>query len=158
MHTNCTTRFKNVIFRHHYGTRKNSSCIETEQCYLCRVLHFNRQNLMLITSPNYQATAYDTYWKYLTEHWKILWDVPTIFFSVTPSSGKPTPELCFLPEVLRWIFFPNSAAAIHPRIEHPTFQLRGGLSVAAPTKCSSPMPTYQVMLWCSVGVLLRNQW
>jgi len=51
---------KNVIFRHHY-IGKNSSSIETEQCYLCRVLHFNRQNLMLITPPNDQAPAYGTY-------------------------------------------------------------------------------------------------
>jgi len=41
---------------------KNSG-IETEQCYLCR-----SQNLMLITPPNDQATAYGTYWKYLAEH------------------------------------------------------------------------------------------
>jgi len=26
-----------------------------------------------------------------------------------------------------------------------------------PTKCSSPMPRCQVMLWCAVGALLRNQ-
>jgi len=45
-------RFKNVIFRHHYVMQKNSSCIETEQRYLCRVLHFNRQNSMLISSPD----------------------------------------------------------------------------------------------------------
>jgi len=29
--------------------------------YLCRVLYFNRQNLMLITPPNDQATSYGTY-------------------------------------------------------------------------------------------------
>jgi len=34
--------FKNVIFRHHYVKQKNSSCVETEQRYLFRVLHFNR--------------------------------------------------------------------------------------------------------------------
>jgi len=28
---------------------KNSRCIEIEQSYLCRVLYFNRLNLMLIT-------------------------------------------------------------------------------------------------------------
>jgi len=42
-------RFKNVIFRHHYVMQKNSSSAETEQRYLCRVLHFNRQKLMLIS-------------------------------------------------------------------------------------------------------------
>jgi len=47
---------------------EKSSCTETEQCYLCRVLHFNRQNLMLINPPNDQATAYGTSWKYLAEH------------------------------------------------------------------------------------------
>ena len=54
-HANTPTpllRFKNVIYRHHYVMQKNSSCIETEQRYLCRVLHFNRQNLMLISPPN----------------------------------------------------------------------------------------------------------
>ena len=32
-------RFKNVIFRHHYVMQKNSSCIDTEKSYLCKVLH-----------------------------------------------------------------------------------------------------------------------
>ena len=67
-HINCTPRFKNVIFRHHSVIQKNSSYIETEQCYLFRVTHFNHQNLMLITPPNDQAIAYGTYWKYLAEH------------------------------------------------------------------------------------------
>jgi len=31
--------------------QKNSRCTETEQSYLCRVLNFNRQNLMLISLP-----------------------------------------------------------------------------------------------------------
>jgi len=46
-HANTPTalpRFKNVVFRHHYVMQKNSLCTETEQGYLCRVLHFNRQN------------------------------------------------------------------------------------------------------------------
>jgi len=54
-HTNTPTalpRFKNVISRHHYVMQKNGSCIETEQRYLCRVLHFNRQNSMWIRPPN----------------------------------------------------------------------------------------------------------
>jgi len=38
--------------------QKNSSCIETDKSYLCKVLHFNRQNLMLIGPPNDWATAY----------------------------------------------------------------------------------------------------
>ena len=51
-HANTPTalpRFKNVIFRHRYVMQKNNRSIETEQRYLCRVLHFNRQNLMLIS-------------------------------------------------------------------------------------------------------------
>jgi len=31
--------------------------MEIEQRYLCRVLHFNRQNLMLISPPNDQASV-----------------------------------------------------------------------------------------------------
>jgi len=48
------SRFKNFIFRHywHCAVQKNSHSIETEQRYLCRILHFNRQNLMLISPPN----------------------------------------------------------------------------------------------------------
>jgi len=46
------SRFKNVILRHDYVKQKNSSCIETEQRSLCRIFHFNRQNLMLISLPN----------------------------------------------------------------------------------------------------------
>jgi len=42
-------RLKNVIFRCHYVMQKNSRCTETEQLSLCRVLHFNRQNLMFIS-------------------------------------------------------------------------------------------------------------
>jgi len=48
-HANTPTplpRFNNVIFRHHYVMQKNSSCIVTEERYLCRV-HFNGQNSML---------------------------------------------------------------------------------------------------------------
>ena len=58
----------NVIFRHHYVMQKNSSCIETEKSYLCQVLHFNRQNLMLIGPPNDWAATYCSYWKYPTGH------------------------------------------------------------------------------------------
>jgi len=48
------SRFTNVLFRHHwhYAMQKNVSSIEFEQRNLCRVLHFNRQNLMLINPPN----------------------------------------------------------------------------------------------------------
>jgi len=45
-HENAPTalsRFKIVVFRHYDGMQKNSSCIETEKSYLCKVLHFNRQ-------------------------------------------------------------------------------------------------------------------
>jgi len=52
---------REVIFRDHYVMQKNSSCIETEKSYLCKVLHFNRQNLMMINSPTDWATAYVSY-------------------------------------------------------------------------------------------------
>jgi len=70
-HVNTPTalsRFKMVIFRHHYVMQKNSRCIETEQRYLCRVLHFIHQNLKLISPPNDQATAYGAFWKDATEY------------------------------------------------------------------------------------------
>jgi len=79
--------------------------------------------------------------------------------SVTASSGKPTPELGFLPGRLRWTLFPKSATAIHsvavdrplnPPIERRTSHRR-------PTNRSSPMPRCQVMLWCAVGALLKKQ-
>jgi len=59
-HENAPTalsRFKNGIFWHHYVMQKNSSYIETEKSYLCKVLHPNRQNL-LIGPPNDWVTAY----------------------------------------------------------------------------------------------------
>jgi len=40
--------------------QKNSSCIETDKSYIYKVLHFNRQNL-LIGPPNGWATAYGSY-------------------------------------------------------------------------------------------------
>jgi len=65
-YTNCITPVQEVMFRHHYVMQKHSSCIETEKSYPCKVLHFNRQNL--IFSPNDWAIAYGSYWKYPTEH------------------------------------------------------------------------------------------
>jgi len=50
-----------VIFRHPYILQKSSSSIETEQSQLSRVLHFNSQNLILISSPNDQAAACGAY-------------------------------------------------------------------------------------------------
>jgi len=55
------SRFKDIIFRHDYVIQKNSSFIETEQSLLFQVLHFNRQKLILISTPNDQATAFGTY-------------------------------------------------------------------------------------------------
>jgi len=104
------SRFKNVIFRHHYVMQKNSRCTETEKSFLCKVLHFNSQNLMLIGPPNDWATAYSSYWKYLTEHSKIAWDVPrNVFFIIlaTAISGMPAPEICFLPEQFRLTNLPK---------------------------------------------------
>jgi len=53
-HTNCTTALQERYFptQLRHGMQKNSHCIETEQRDLCRVIHFNRQNLMLINPPN----------------------------------------------------------------------------------------------------------
>ena len=67
-HIRCTTRFKNIIFRHHYVMQKNTNCFETDKSHLCKALHFNRQNLMLLGPPNDWATAYGSCWKYPTEH------------------------------------------------------------------------------------------
>jgi len=36
-----------------------------------------------------------------------------LLFVVTASSGKPAPDLSFLPGRLRWTLFPKSATAIH---------------------------------------------
>jgi len=56
--TTLLSRFKNVIFGHRYITQKSNSSVETEQSQLSRVLHFNRQNLILISPPNDQAGAW----------------------------------------------------------------------------------------------------
>jgi len=40
--------------------QKNNSCIETVKSYLCKVLHFNRQNF-LIGPLNDWAIAYGSY-------------------------------------------------------------------------------------------------
>jgi len=40
--------------------QKNSICIDTEQRYVCRILHFNRQNLMFTKPPNDWVTACGT--------------------------------------------------------------------------------------------------
>jgi len=82
-HANTPTplpRFKNVIFRHHYVMQKNRRYIETEQRHLCRVLHFNRQNLCwwarLITRLQLIALIENI----PTEHQNIAWDVPRNVF------------------------------------------------------------------------------
>jgi len=54
-------RFQDVIFRRRYILQKSSSSIETAQGWLYRVLHFNRQNLILISPPSDQAAACGTY-------------------------------------------------------------------------------------------------
>ena len=48
---NCTTPLQERHFPAPLRHAENSSCIETEKSYLCKVLHFNRQNL-LIGPPN----------------------------------------------------------------------------------------------------------
>jgi len=109
-YTNCTTPLQEVIFWHHYVMQKNSSCIETEKSYLCKVLHFNRQNWMLIGPPNDWATAYGSYWKYSTGHSKIAGDVPrNVFYFIlaTAISGMSMPEMCFLPGQFRWTILPK---------------------------------------------------
>jgi len=54
---NCTISLQEWHFLTPLGHIKNSSSIETEQHHLCRVLHFNCQNLMLISPPNDQASV-----------------------------------------------------------------------------------------------------
>jgi len=56
-HLASRTVFSNTITSHR-KTRgsPSSSFIETEQRYLCRVLHFNRQNLMLVSPSNDSAS------------------------------------------------------------------------------------------------------
>jgi len=70
-HTNhCPTPLQERHFTTTLRHVVKQPCVETEQRYLCRVLHFNRQNLMLISPPkwpNDEATAYGTYWIYPTE-------------------------------------------------------------------------------------------
>jgi len=60
-HANYTIWLQNFIFQHYYVMPKNINSIEIEQRYLCRVLDFNSQNLMLIRPPNDNATFCSTY-------------------------------------------------------------------------------------------------
>ena len=58
---------------------------------------------MLISPRKDQAAAYDTYWKYPTEHYKIAWDATrNLFFIifVTAIFRKPTPEIRFFGAVV----------------------------------------------------------
>jgi len=112
-HANTPTslpRLKNVIFRCHYVILKNSSCTETEQSSLFRVLHFNRQNLMFISPLNDYATIY---WHLLKiSHWTLKNSMRCAkkqFFVIlmTATSGWPTSEMRFLPEQLRWTLLPK---------------------------------------------------
>jgi len=77
---------------------------------------------------------------------------------VTASSGKPTPELCFLPRRLRQTLpkerygdsLSGRGSTTQPPIEKRTSHRR-------PTNRSSPMPRCQVTLWYAVGELLKKQ-
>ena len=63
-HTNGTTPLKRTSIPDTITlcvTHKNSHFIETEQCYLCRVLHFNHHDLMLINPPSDWDTANGIY-------------------------------------------------------------------------------------------------
>jgi len=53
-HTNCTMTVleRDHPAHWHHAMQKNSSSTETVQRYLRKVLHFHRQNLMLISPPN----------------------------------------------------------------------------------------------------------
>jgi len=70
-HTNCTISLQERTFQHHYVTQINNSSIETEQRYLCRVLHFNPQNLMLISPPMTRPAWVNFFWHtvYFTKRW-----------------------------------------------------------------------------------------
>jgi len=104
-------RFKNVIFRHHYVMQISSSCIETEQSYLCRVLHFNHQNLMLISLPNDQATG--SLWHLLKISHRTLNNSVRCakkrfcMILATAIIGMSTPEICFLRGQLMRTILPN---------------------------------------------------
>jgi len=64
-----------------------------------------------------------------------------VMFMVTASSGKPTPEIFFLPGWLRWTFFPKNATALHAlavdRTLNPPIERR--TSHCRPNEISSPM-------------------
>jgi len=47
---------------------RNTAVVLKLRSYLCKVLHVNGQNLMLIDPPNDWATACCSCWKYSTEH------------------------------------------------------------------------------------------
>jgi len=69
---------------------------------------------MLITPPNHQAAAYGTYWKYLAEHYKIAWDVPSNVFSVLVAAAAVSQRLNYFSCRGSWgEHFPKSATAIH---------------------------------------------
>jgi len=76
-------------------------------------------------------------------------------------SDMPMPEICFLLGQFRRTILPKGhhgdSLSGRGLIERSTLRLRGGLAIAAPTKCSSPMPRCQALLWCAVGTLLWNQ-
>jgi len=141
--------------------QKNSSCIKTDQCYLCRVLHFDRQNLMLIHHLMTRLQLMRHIGNISLNIKKKYEMCQEMSFSilVTASSGKPMPELGFFPGRLRWTLFPMSATAIHlVAVDRPLNPpTEGRTSHHRPTNRSSPMPRCQVMIWCAVGALLRNQ-
>jgi len=161
-HENAPTalpRFKNVIFRHHYIMLKNSSYIETEKSYLCKVLHFNRQNL-LIDPPNDWVTAYGSYWKCPSEHYKIVWDMPRKVFVIWRRQLAACQSLKYVPDrgSLGERSCPRSTLATHSVSVNWThnFPVERRIfyhwAIAGPAKSSSPMLRCQENVMCSWGV------
>jgi len=70
---------------------------------------------------------------------------------------------CFLPGKLRWTILPKARCGVTLSIgeldtQPSTWETNlYHWAIATPTKSLSPMPRCQVMLWCAVGELLRNQ-
>jgi len=88
-----------------------------------------------------------------------------IFFIIlaTAISGMPTPEIPFLLGQLKRTILPQErygdSLSVGELDTQPS-NWDGALfhwTIAATAKSLSPVPRCQVMLWCAVGVLLKNQ-
>ena len=127
-------RFKNVNFRQHYVMQKNSSCIENEQSYICRMLHFNRQNQMLKSPP--KTIGYSLWHLLKLSRWTLKNSMrchKKCFYIILVMAicGMPTPRKRFFPGQCRWTLLPKERHGDSLRgreLNHTIFQLRGGHS------------------------------